>query len=363
MAILGGCILAISPVTNAYVWQLRGYSLTLFLSTLGMTGVLHAASAPKRALLATSLSCLLLPLVIPSNAMVAPVLGVAFAFRLDGLRKRLGALLCVAVSAALGLSYYLTIWPQFMKAMAEPDGWQSGWRVSGALLCGLAAHLLSLCSALFPFRRAEKGPLALAGILLLASCAVGAFVLLISRDGHAPFPRVFLVLFPPLTAAALLALRNSAAPLRRCIATAILFGAIVSMAADSATAWMLSRGKVPDNLLCQYYRGSTELREAAALLSSHRTARNVLIFTDPYDFPAMQFYWALAGQDGKHVRPSNRTEESLPAAPVLVIARTEKEMVRICTAAAQDASRATLLKSLKIRKIYLLNEQYAAHVF
>ena len=354
MALLGGTLLAVSPVVNAYVWQLRGYSLTLLLSTLAMTGVLFAKAKPRGSLLLSSVSCLLLPLVIPSNAMVAPVIAVAFVVQMQGWRKQLLPLLCIGGATAVGLAYYLTIWPQFIHAMQEPDGYSSAWKVAFALLLGLAVHLLPLAIPFYSRPAIDRNDRRICGTIFGGSLLICLFLLLVSRHGHSPYPRVFLVLFPPITAGIMLVFRNSCFSLFHGTAFALVAGLLITLGCDTFTKHQLKKGIVPDNLLCQYYQGSTELREIAFFLSENYPKESLLL-TDAYDFPTMQFYWAITGHEGKNVLAINRVPEIQENhSSIAIISRTTEDLQLVSMVTELDTTKAVPLKTFPIRTIYTI---------
>ena len=61
--------------------------------------------------------------------------------------------------------------------------------------------------------------------------------------------------------------------------------------ATSITDYQLARNRVPDNLLQQYYRGCTELREMAR--ANVENKQSLFIVTDAYDIMSFRFYWNL----------------------------------------------------------------------
>ena len=142
IANIGGILLAISPVFTAFAYQIRGYSMSIFLATTALSGALELVHGKKKLGYAlTCASCLLLPLVIPSNILLLPVISLAIFLSSDNLHERLKMTLPPFACGLLGISYYFTIWSQFVKAAQEPAGWDSPWLVIGNLLLALLAHL------------------------------------------------------------------------------------------------------------------------------------------------------------------------------------------------------------------------------
>jgi len=73
LATVGGLMLAISPVFTAYAYQVRGYSLTFLLATVAVSGVFEILYGNhSRGQLLIAVASLLLPLVMPTNAILAP---------------------------------------------------------------------------------------------------------------------------------------------------------------------------------------------------------------------------------------------------------------------------------------------------
>ena len=75
LATVGGLMLAISPVFTAYAYQVRGYSLTFLLAAMAVSGVFEILYGNRiRGQLLLAAASLLLPLVMPTNAILAPAL-------------------------------------------------------------------------------------------------------------------------------------------------------------------------------------------------------------------------------------------------------------------------------------------------
>lgn len=207
------------------------------------------------------------------------------------------AMLPWCIACLLGACYYLTIWEQFRRATAEPDGWTSMMQVSGNLLLALFAHgaILITCM-LFHWRECRSISRALwlswAAIALTALAAM-----LAGRSGHTPFPRVFLVLLPQATF--LLLKCASAMPSfvkfnsSFLVAAIVVNGIIWERIAEGLTDYQLKHGHFPDNLLQQYYRGSEDLREIAQNKQTNSSA--ALVLFDPYDEMSGGFYIRVMG--------------------------------------------------------------------
>ena len=370
LAILGGLLLAISPVFTAYAYQVRGYALTMALAAVAVSGALEIINGRHRAgQVITVVAMLLLPIVIPSNVILAPVLALFIAIVLwqaqagqpwtQCLLRALPALL----AGIVGFSYYFTLWDAFLAVSREPSGWSSAWMVAGNLTLALLAHAglfavtlvgaVVFCAgkrhdrpspqpaAAFDPTLAPAGrdrdpvpvdaavnssrprqlpvpPGVAVGALTLGCVAVTAAILLAARPGQAPYPRVFLVLLPPLTLAALLSGRVFAViqqwPL---ILTALLVvanGFVWERVSEVVTDAQLRRGATPNNLIQQYYRGADELRHLASLMAHQEWMENAIVVTDEYDFPTFRLYWLLAGGPRGAVIAINRIPDGFQAA-------------------------------------------------
>lgn len=341
IAILGGLLLAISPVFTAYAYQVRGYSLSILLAAIALSGTLEIVSG-RRGLGHTLavITMLLLPLVIPSNVILAPVLALLIAVALwhrgHNWWQCIGHSLPVLIAAAIGFSYYFSIWELFLAASREPGGWSSAWLVAGNLCLATLAHAGlfagALAGVLYMLLRKKhfwnrQSPLDLATSLALEAVPgrptrlllrpmpvimastvgcliVVAAVLLVSRSGQTPYPRVFLVFLPVITFAALFSGRSSTILRRWSFGMLALLvicnGFIWERAAEALTDIQLQSGHTPNNLLQQYYRGADELRYLSSLLAEQQWLENATALTDAYDFPTFRMYWQLAGgQRGK----------------------------------------------------------------
>ncbi|MBQ7177471.1 MAG: hypothetical protein IJS08_08660, partial [Victivallales bacterium] len=149
IANLGGLLLAASPVFGAFAYQIRGYSMSMFLTGLAISGLLEY-NAGKYALgqFLLCISCLLLPLVIPSNVLLAPVLAAALLWSCRSWKSKILSCIPPMLAFFVGISYYFTIWTQFVKASKEPGGWSSPWQVAGNLLLAFILHGIVLLIAL-----------------------------------------------------------------------------------------------------------------------------------------------------------------------------------------------------------------------
>ena len=309
LATVGGLMLAISPVFSAYAYQVRGYSLTFLLAAIAISGLFEVLYGSRRnGRLCLAATSLLLPLVIPTNAILAPALLAAIAAshwkNKRDMKTILFDCLPIIIATALGAGYYLTIWQQFKHVISEPDGWSSAVMVAGNFLLAAAAHAAILPLFFLPKRKPQDGEtteqdgpdLFCFAVSTVAACVLLVILsLAVSRSGHAPFPRVYLVFLLPMTAAVLAFAKSRMLHQSFTFATLAIVvlcnGILWERFATSITDYQLAHNRVPDNLLQQYYRGCTELRDLAR--SNLENKQSLFIVTDAYDIMSFRFYWSL----------------------------------------------------------------------
>lgn len=327
---LTGFLFAISPVFTAYAYQIRGYSLSMLLAGVAISGAMESIDGDKRKGLAlTCISCLLLPLVIPSNVIFIPVLAAMIWFKNGSTKEKLLVALPPFVCGILGGSYYFTIWKQFVAASKEPGGWKSAWMVAGNLLLAFAAHglVILITSLQKPRKKATEAnqdipetetstekqdiqaePAAvektsetnwprIVMVISVATAVIIAGLLLVSRKGQAPYPRVFLIFLPITTLALMLIAKKRLEQLS--FSLLVIFtlanGLVWERFSTAFTEASLKKGISPSNLLQQYYRGSDDLRTAASKIQKENPGMPFMILADEYDQPTLNFYWLLNG--------------------------------------------------------------------
>ncbi len=319
IANLGGLLLAASPVFGAFAYQIRGYSMSMFLTGLAISGLLEYNSGKyARGQFLLCFSCLLLPLVIPSNVLLAPVLAAALLCSCRSWKCKILSCIPPMLAFFVGISYYFTIWPQFVNASKEPGGWESPWLVAGNLLLAFLLHGLVLLIALLLRKMSllknneniseiqdtsiqvpAEGMTAISPmVLFLSSVLVIGLTLLFSRKSHAPYPRVFLMLFITASYALLQACANNKVGNKSfpMLFIAILFcGLVTERISFEMTNRQLQAGLSPQNLLQQYYRGSSDLRNTVEYMAKNKLMENSIILTDEYDLPTAQMYLAMNG--------------------------------------------------------------------
>ena len=127
LSLIVALLMVASPVFSGFAYQVRGYSLAMFLATVSVTLAISRRDNPTfgNALWLFAVSAML-PLVMPTAVVVPMALSIAFllpvvqrgsgARFLDAVRRALPTIL----GGILGLSYYLTLWAQFMQTGALP---------------------------------------------------------------------------------------------------------------------------------------------------------------------------------------------------------------------------------------------------
>ena len=235
----------------------------------------------------------------------------------------------------VGISYYFTIWTQFVNASKEPGGWKSPWLVAGNLLLAFLLHGLALLSALLLRKMSllknnenisemqdtsiqvpAEGMTAISPIVLfLSSVVVIGVTLMFARNGHAPYPRVFLMLFITASYALLQACANNKVGNKSfpMLFIAIIFcGLVTERISFEMTNRQLKVGLSPQNLLQQYYRGSSDLRNSVEHMAKNKLLEDSIILTDEYDHPTVQMYAAMNGVTaGKIFTRYERTKPEL----------------------------------------------------
>jgi uncharacterized membrane protein len=316
-------MMALSPVFAAFAWQMRGYSLAMFLVTATVTlaeAYREKPDAAKKILL--FITSLLLPLTMPSAAMAPLAIAAGSAAhtiisRKEGFRKACRNAMPLAVGAILGVLYYTTLWKQFNAARVESGGWESGWAVLGCVVGSFVLHLgvfsASPLAALWRRFRGVAGEALpesskralwqLSGAIL----ALVAVLLLPSPTGRSPFPRVFLVLLPIVTLSCGVIAVDSMPFLKRwALPRVLLLVAAPALALGFFCDWEIDRRldlpqAPPQNLLTQYYRGAGDARNLVYRLSTGTDSElaalpaDRIIIADPYISPTLMFYWQSSG--------------------------------------------------------------------
>lgn len=313
-------LFALSPVFTVFAYQLRGYSLAMFLATAAVTVAYARHLTPNwRNCTMLFILSLLLPLTMPSAAMAGGALTVALFFCHDwrifswqNIRRALPPF----CGSALGCAYYLTIWAQFQHARVDSGGWTSGILAFSHIILAFALHLgvflvgyaALACKTLRQCNADEtQHTLSPRFALLLSASALFIIAILLaipSSAGRVPFPRVFLVMLPLFSfAAALLCTRTRLMALSpKTLALAIALPAvIITLITEQLNSYLLNhRATPPQNLLIQYYRGQNDASALLYRLSQLQRDGSIphspYLVVSPYDEPAAGHYWLLAGR-------------------------------------------------------------------
>ncbi len=337
---LAAMMFAISPVFTAFAYQLRGYSLSMLLSAIAISGALECA-AGRRAVGTTVafFACLLLPLTIPSNALVVPVIALVIFLCSDNLLKGMLLAAVPVIGGIIGGSYYFTIWEQFVEASKEPGGWPSAWAVAMHLALAFIVHA-GIVIACIPFGRKPQQDATprlrrLHPIVLAATVAIIGATLLFARSGQAPYPRVFLAFLPLMTLAVLFAAKDSFLAYSKSflpLVAVLAVGLAVEKISTNMTERELAVGNSPLNLLQQYYRGSSEIRRAASILAKEQLLDKCIIITDEYDLPTMELYGTMHSEKSRVLSP-NKSEKGFirkePPTQVFAVAKTPEIAARL----------------------------------
>jgi len=326
-ALYAAAVMAASPVFCGFAWQMRGYSLAIFLATLAVTaGAMRIIKPTARNAAMLFASSMLLPLVMPSAAMLPCAVAMAmacgtFATAKEGSRRciiwpAIRAGILPFAGAILGVAYYLTLWKNFVYASHEAGGWEGFWRTLGAIVGPFLLHGIvplavaatvwcrgrrrfalsagggtspggtaaddRLCRRLDAAKTSSDGTSAggtatderLCRVMRRYGCwlAVSAVVAIVAvlalriPEGRYPFPRVFVPLLPAITfgLAMLPCRRNeSVKAFLVQLALVLVVGFGAGWLGDRWNDVSLRAGVTRQNLLCQYYRGKDDNRQLA----------------------------------------------------------------------------------------------------
>jgi len=366
---------AVSPVYTAFAYQFRGYSLTFLLAALGVMATMDMLDGRlKRGTAVHATVALLLPLVIPTNSLLvlSHLCFLAWeAHRKNTLLKLLPALGIIAAAGAIGASYYLTIWPQFSKALLQTAGWESGTNVFLHLCLAAVAHLgpLPIMCLARTFRPllpqaspgAEESPNRQSARMII--CCLVPVIALLALTRSAPFPRVFLVFLPTVSFAVLKSVTDWSA--WRSPKLLLILGLVVMHAFvwERVSTWLTNEqvmdGRYPQNLLQQYYRGSMALQQLCVQAKKDNLQNRLVVLTTAHDFPSFRHYWMQYGGSLETVVAENGHPEQALARVMrgkntflAVLAANEVEAARLFGLAGSTGS-FTMLNYEPYRGLYV----------
>lgn len=355
---------AVSPVYTAFAYQFRGYSLTFLLAALGVMATMDMLDGRlKRGTAMHAAVALLLPLVIPTNSLLvfSHLCFLAWeAHRRNALRKLLPAIGIVAGAGALGASYYLTIWPQFSKALLQTAGWDSGTNVFLNLCLAALAHLgplpiVCLAQTFRPLPQASLG----AGespnrqSFRMIICCLVPVIALLALTRSAPFPRVFLVFLPTVSFAVLKSVTDwsvwRSRQLLLILGLVVMHAFVWERASTCLTNEQVMDGRFPQNLLQQHYRGSMALQQLCMQAKKDNLQNRLIVLTTAHDFPSFRHYWTqYGGRLGTVVAENEHPEQALAEVMgdentfLAAVAANEVEAARLFGLAGSTGNFATL---------------------
>lgn len=322
-------LLLISPIFLNFTFQARGYALSFFLSTLATVGAMELATGgnTRRGLGFFVPAAVLLPMVIPSNILTTLALFSFIAltyprFSRDSKFKKTISLILSGIAATIGMGIYLPILPAFLRVMRQTDGWAAagasasirtaaGLKVLGNWAWALAAQSGLFVIACLGLRRqpdiptpppdsaktATHEPPSPRSVLplLLICCLIPIILVALLR---APFPRSFLGFLPPLVFASLIAYHDYLVilPKYRYLLTFFILcnGAVWNRMDPYLTERELFAGRMPQNLMLQYYARNHDWSLAARVLAkSPSLPPNLRIFVPFHFYLSFLHYWSL----------------------------------------------------------------------
>lgn len=347
-----GLLFAISPVYTAFAFQIRGYALSLFLSTLAISALIEYLDGhTRRGQCLLMVACFCQPLVMASAVIFAPVIAAALLLHERYARQRpwraaIRTALPGLLAGSLGGAYYLTLGAQFSHAALDAGSIAAfWWNAQTACLnvaLGMLAHLwlpllmASIGVVVWRQRRAEWRELLLPAALFGGSWLIILAVFILAPAKTIPFPRNFLLLFPVCSYAVLLIWRQTRLPLRLALTLPLILlsGLTIERISAARTRTLLAAGELPQSLLLQHYRGASDNREIVRSLHESGLGHNsVVVVSNNDEVPAL-WYWLKAGYDRNRFKAREQVEADAgfwrrrhPQAPLLVWSRRYDEAV------------------------------------
>ena len=384
-AALGGVLLASSSIYAAFAYQVRGYSLTMLLSALSVTAMLKLISTRgKEGQFLLCLTLFLHPLVMPSSAILAPVIALVmtlvFFKQKFALRTTLAIVLPGLLSAGLSSAYYLTLGAQ-LEVAAENARRNVGflwnrWTAYGNVLLAFAVHAGILLVPLAKQLWKPDVPSANRGIVPDAALSnrdlililLGVMLLLItgmyllSPPELLPFPRNALVFLPLFTFTILLAGREQrflgGSPIL--LVCGILLQGFL---ADTFFSWrsrqLIEQGMRPLSLTMQLYRGANEFTRIAQMFKEIGLQPQTLIITQDFDLATLLWHMSALGLDTANVHSPKTIQGGMfhtrsGNLPVLIIAQTDARAHELLQGVRLDPKGCSLLQAFGRRGLYVL---------
>ncbi|NUM36194.1 MAG: hypothetical protein HUU50_16755 [Candidatus Brocadiae bacterium] len=306
-------VFCFSPIYLAFVYQLRGYGVSLFLAILLSAGFWEFQIKNYRQGFFLSIpAILLLPGIMPSNVLIVAstimALGIVFYLRKS---REWWVLAVLFPFLILGLFPYFMIWKQFLLVLKDPLGWESPFSALGNIILALAIHLgilfLFLARLIYEQKKLKKriSPQYPCWILF----GVSLFILILSlfMRQPSPYPRTYLVFFPLFTLP-FMALaeelyikeefkRIGKKSLLLILACFALCAAIYQRISYSLVQNQIAKGLYPQNLLMQYYQNS----HSASQLVKDLEIESIYIIGDFHQWLTFRHYWVLKGNNPDYV--------------------------------------------------------------
>lgn len=350
LAGVAGVLFAVSPVTTTFAWQIRGYALSLFLSTLAISALIEYQNGQRRrGQILLAIVCFCQPLVMASAVIFAPVTASAILVHERWAcgrpwRAALAAVSPGLLAGTLGGAYYLTLGGQFRHAALDAGGIATFWwtartacqHVAVAMLAhGWLPLLMAAAGCLWGRRppwREWLLPATLAGSSWLIILAIYG----LTPDRTIPFPRNFLLFFPVCTYAALLLWRQTGLPLRLPLTLPLLLlsALLIERASNARTRTLLAAGELPQNLLQQHYRGAADNRAIVHSLRQSGLGPNCVVVVSNNDEVPALWYWLKAGYERDRFKAREEAQADAgfwrrryPHAPLLVWSRRYDEAI------------------------------------
>ena len=383
-AILAALLMALSPSFCNYVWQVRGYSLIIFLSTLLVTASLWRMKCPTT-LNATFIFILsiLLALTMPSAVMLPIAIGIALFsahfFVRHQFCKGISAMAPAFWGVCLGGGYYLTLGQQFWNAAKAANGWDAFWPTFGNIVLAILVHC-SIFSWQIPrfyakvfktisrHKAKQTGPEADAifayPAYLLVSVFLVIFLLLVARNPiySYPFPRVFILMLVPLTYSVLTPIQipEQQSGFIKLLAICLSIGILTHLCCEFyITCAQRNPSLQCDNLLLQGGRGSDlSFRMTQTVIQERKETGDAVTIVDGNLVPTVGLYCKLynysllssgflAIMDARWITPTILQKAIWKQQKFKILARTKEEAVTLQKQLAKE-----LPSQLILRKQY-----------
>ena len=351
-ALLLTLMVSISPIYLAFLYQLRGYGISMLLALIATVGSMYVVSGSiRRGLVYYAPCAILLPGVMPTNIFLNLTLYLFMTGVLvkkgEG-RRRYLLLLTLGLISAAGLIVYFPILSDMIKVSKRTIAWTSPWKMCTHLVLATAVHCGILITTFLAFKSKTQG-LPTKSInpnvypqryfpILLGCCTV---TILFAIFVFKPYPRSFVVYIAPLSLSTFFLFPKTNGMTHRCF---YLLGLVIIANSgfwfhtlDFMKNKNLKAGKFPQDLLQQFYSRSNDISNVTkALANNPRLSPMSTIFIDFHFFPAMRYYWKLLNRDMLQIEclnggkqfPLQNAPETYPEAPHFVVAYNKGQAIK-----------------------------------